>query len=156
MDGGIEDGVLIHELISLRDRLREEGRSRTGRTPNAEFLRAEIMDVLRLFGEEERNFGHTFLREGENFINVITCGGVSRTYSDIWQAEGELEFRRCAKRSANRISTILRFCTRQASVTEQRCRRTCSGPSTRTPAWKPHGLIWKRSADSPDGNSGNR
>ena len=34
MDGGIEDGGLIHELISLRDRLREEGRSRTGRTPN--------------------------------------------------------------------------------------------------------------------------
>ena len=34
MDDGIEDGGLIHELISLRDRLREEGRSRTGRTPN--------------------------------------------------------------------------------------------------------------------------
>ncbi len=67
---------------------------------NAEFLRAEIMDVLRLFGEEEGSFTHTFIREGENFVNTVKSGDVSRTYSDKWQAEDELEFRRCAKRSA--------------------------------------------------------
>lgn len=67
---------------------------------NAEFLRAEIMDVLRLFGAEERDFTHTFSREGENFINTVACEGKARTFSDEWHAEGELEFRRCAKRSA--------------------------------------------------------
>lgn len=36
-------------------------------TTDTEFLRAEIMDVLRLFREEEGDFIHTFSREGENY-----------------------------------------------------------------------------------------
>ena len=67
---------------------------------NCQFLSAEIMDVLRLFGAEERDFVHTFLRDGDNFINTIECGGESRTFSDIWRPRGELELKRYAKRSA--------------------------------------------------------
>ena len=58
------------------------------------------MDVLRLFGSEERDFSHSFVRSGKKFINVIECGGKSRTFCDEWDATDELEFRRCAKRSA--------------------------------------------------------
>lgn len=67
---------------------------------NCQFLSAEIMDVLRLFGAEERDFVHTFLRDGDNFINTIECGGECRTFSDIWRPRGELELKRYAKRSA--------------------------------------------------------
>ena len=69
-------------------------------TTDTEFLRAEIMDVLRLFREEESDFIHTFSREGENYINVIERGGISRAFSDSWHAENELQYRRFAKRSA--------------------------------------------------------
>lgn len=74
---------------------------------NCRFLSAEIMDVLRLFGAENRDFEHTFLREGDNFINIIECGGVRRTFSDEWKAEDELEYRRCAKRSAKLAFYVL-------------------------------------------------
>ena len=67
---------------------------------NCEFLSAEIMDVLRLFGAEEENFSHVFLRYGDDFINTIKCGEDSRTYSEMWHAEGQIEYKRCAKRSA--------------------------------------------------------
>ena len=67
---------------------------------DTEFLRAEIMDVLRLFREDEGDFIHTFSREGENYINVIERGGISRAFSDSWHAEDELQYRRFAKRSA--------------------------------------------------------
>ena len=69
-------------------------------TTDTEFLRAEIMDVLRLFREDEGDFIHTFSREGENYINVIERGGISRAFSDSWHAENELQYRRFAKRSA--------------------------------------------------------
>lgn len=67
---------------------------------DTQFLFAELMDVVRLFGAEDKDLSHTFRREGEDFINTIACGGKSKEYRDKWQAEGELEFRRCAKRSA--------------------------------------------------------
>ncbi len=67
---------------------------------DCEFLRHEIMDVLRLFGAEERDFSHTFAREGDKFINTVECGGNKKTFSDEWRAATETEFRRCAKRSA--------------------------------------------------------
>lgn len=69
-------------------------------TTNVQFLSAEIMDVLRLFGAEDRDFAHTFRRDGDNFINIIECGGECRTFSDIWRPRDELEFKRFAKRSA--------------------------------------------------------
>lgn len=67
---------------------------------NCEFLRPEIMDVLRLFGEEEGEFNHSFVREGNKFINSIERGDTSRVFCDEWQAEDELAFKRCARRSA--------------------------------------------------------
>ncbi len=67
---------------------------------NCQFLSADIMDVLRLFGAENRDFVHTFAREGKNFINTVECGGVRRTFADEWDAIDELEFKRYAKRSA--------------------------------------------------------
>ena len=53
---------------------------------NCQFLSADIMDVLRLFGAENRDFVHTFAREGKNFINTVECGGVRRTFADEWDA----------------------------------------------------------------------
>ena len=49
---------------------------------NCEFLRPEIMDVLRLFGEEEGEFNHSFVREGNKFINSIERGDTSRVFCD--------------------------------------------------------------------------
>ena len=67
---------------------------------NCEFLSAEIMDVLRLFGAEEEDFTHVFLRYGDDFINTVTQGGRSVGYTYRQRAEGQLEYKRCAKRSA--------------------------------------------------------
>ena len=69
-------------------------------TTNCGFLAAEIMDVIRLFGAEGDDFVHTFTHDGDNYINTIQCGSHSRTFTDTWKAEGELDFKRCAKRSA--------------------------------------------------------
>ena len=64
------------------------------------YLNAELMDVVRLFGAEDAEIVHTFRRDGENYINTVRSGEECRTYTDVWQAEGELALRRCAKRSA--------------------------------------------------------
>ena len=58
------------------------------------------MDVLRLFGAEEEDFTHVFLRYGDDFINTVTQGGRSVGYTFRQRAEGQLEYKRCAKRSA--------------------------------------------------------
>ena len=64
------------------------------------YLNAELMDVVRLFGAEDAGIVHTFRRDGENYINTVRSGEECRTYTDVWQADGELALRRCAKRSA--------------------------------------------------------
>ena len=56
---------------------------------DCEFLRPEIMDVLRLFGAGERDFSHTFAREGDKFINTVECGGNKKTFSVEWHAATE-------------------------------------------------------------------
>ncbi len=43
---------------------------------NSEFLRTEIMDVLRAFGAEEENFTHYFSCAGGKFYNSIEYNGV--------------------------------------------------------------------------------
>ena len=67
---------------------------------NCQFLHAEIMDVLRLFGCEGQDFVHSFSREGDEFINVIRAYGEELTYKNSYPARGETEHKRYAKRYA--------------------------------------------------------
>lgn len=67
---------------------------------NCESLRPEIMDVLRAFGCEERDFSHYFSSGGGKFYNCVECDGVFYDYEDEYEAEDELVFRRLAKRYA--------------------------------------------------------
>ena len=57
---------------------------------NSEFLRTEIMDVLRAFGAEEENFTHYFSCAGGKFYNSIEYNGV---FYDFEEEYGEAEFR---------------------------------------------------------------
>ena len=69
-------------------------------TANCQFLHAEVMDVLRLFGCEGQDFVHTFSHEGDNFINTIQAFGEEQTFKNSYPARGETEFKRYAKRFA--------------------------------------------------------
>lgn len=69
-------------------------------TTDCQFLHAEIMDVLRLFGCEGEDFSHSFSREGDNFINVICAYGVEHSFKDSFPARGETEHKRYARRFA--------------------------------------------------------
>ena len=67
-------------------------------TTNTEFLYPELMDVLRLFGEELPDIRHTFRAEGDRFLDEVETGGRTDFYEERMPYAGELEFRRYAKR----------------------------------------------------------
>ena len=67
---------------------------------NSEYLRPEIMDVLRLFDREEEEFTHYFSYSGGKFNNVIEYMSQFYDFEDSFNPSDELEFKRYAKRFA--------------------------------------------------------
>ena len=67
---------------------------------NCEYLRPEIMDVVRAFGEEERDITHYFSYSGGIFYNTVECGGEFFDFSNEFNPADDLEYRRYAKRYA--------------------------------------------------------
>lgn len=66
---------------------------------NSEYLRPEIMDVLRAFGCEEEDFNHYFSCASGKYLNVIEYGGEFYDFEEDCEEEDELIFKRLAKRS---------------------------------------------------------
>lgn len=69
-------------------------------TTNTEALRAEIMDVLRLFGAEEEDFTHYFSASGAKFFNSIEYMGEFFDFEEECKPENDVEFKRYARRFA--------------------------------------------------------
>ncbi len=67
---------------------------------NCEFLRQEIMDVIRLFRMEGADFAHTFSVGDGECVNAIEYGGSTSVFRDGFQAEDDIEYKRQARRSA--------------------------------------------------------
>ena len=68
-------------------------------TTNTEFLRAEMMDVLRLFGDVP-DVAHTFVYAENNFMNAVVIGGKEFDFCERHACSGEVEFKRYARRFA--------------------------------------------------------
>ena len=69
-------------------------------TTNTEFLHPELMDVVRLFGENAPDVAHNFLYAENNFINTVLVGGREYDFCEAHACANELEFKRYAKRFA--------------------------------------------------------
>ena len=67
---------------------------------NCEYLRPEIMDVLRAFDMEEGEFTHYFSYSGGKFLNVIEYGSEFYDFTDEFEPADDLEYKRFAKRFA--------------------------------------------------------
>lgn len=67
---------------------------------NSEYLRAEIMDVIRLFGAEDEDITHYFSYAANEYYNCIEYGGEFYDFCDKKQTENEIEYKRYAKRYA--------------------------------------------------------
>lgn len=67
---------------------------------NSEYLRPEIMDVLRLFDKEEEEFTHYFSYSGGKFFNTIEYRSHFYDFEDSFNPADDLEFKRYAKRFA--------------------------------------------------------
>ena len=67
---------------------------------NCEYLRPEIMDVLRAFDREEEELTHYFSYSGGKFYNVIEYGGEFYDFEDEFNPADDLEYRRYSKRFA--------------------------------------------------------
>lgn len=67
---------------------------------NCEFLRQEIMDVIRLFRTEEADFIHSFDKECGECVNRIEYEGETYEYRDEFVPGDEIEYKRLARRSA--------------------------------------------------------
>ncbi len=67
---------------------------------NSEYLRAEIMDVIRLFNAEDEEITHYFSYGANEYYNCIEYGGKFYDFTDKKQTENEIEFKRFAKRYA--------------------------------------------------------
>ncbi|MDE6791138.1 MAG: coproporphyrinogen dehydrogenase HemZ [Clostridia bacterium] len=67
---------------------------------NTEYLRAEIMDVIRLFDAEEEEFTHYFSYGADEYYNCIEYGGEFYDFTEKCETDGEIEFKRYAKRFA--------------------------------------------------------
>ncbi len=65
---------------------------------NSEYLKPEIMDVIRLFNAEEEDCTHYFSYSGGKFYNCIEYGGNFYDFEDEFNPEDEVEFKRYAKR----------------------------------------------------------
>ncbi len=66
---------------------------------NAEMLRAEMMDVLRLFGDVPP-VAHTFSCEGDLFKNTVCVDGKEYFFTERQTFDGEIEYKRYARRFA--------------------------------------------------------
>ena len=67
---------------------------------DAEFLRAELMDVMRLFGSDVPKVKQIFSADGYKFNNTIQIDGREYTFSEEQEYSGEIEFKRYARRFA--------------------------------------------------------
>lgn len=67
---------------------------------NSEYLRPEIMDVLRAFGCEGEEFTHYFSYSGGKFFNTIEYNSEFYDFEDSFNPANDLEFKRYAKRFA--------------------------------------------------------
>lgn len=65
---------------------------------NSEYLRPEIMDVIRAFGSEDADFTHYFSFGNGKFFNSIEYNGKFYDFENECEAENELVFKRLAKR----------------------------------------------------------
>ncbi len=65
---------------------------------NSEYLRPEIMDVLRAFDCEEEEFAHYFSYSGGKFFNTIEYRNRFYDFEDDFNPANDLEFKRYAKR----------------------------------------------------------
>lgn len=68
-------------------------------TTNTEFLKAEMADVLRLFGDVP-DVAHTFVYAENNFMNAVIVGGREYDFCERQDCAGEIEFKRYARRFA--------------------------------------------------------
>ncbi len=66
---------------------------------NCEYLRPEIMDVLRAFDCEEEEFTHYFSSSDGKLFNSIEYNGAFFDFSEDYEAENLLVLKRLAKRS---------------------------------------------------------
>ncbi|MDE7265786.1 MAG: hypothetical protein K2N52_05885, partial [Clostridia bacterium] len=67
---------------------------------NSEYLRPEIMDVIRAFDCEGEEFTHYFSHGGDKFFNCIEYYGRFYDFEEEKKVEDETEFKRYAKRFA--------------------------------------------------------
>lgn len=67
---------------------------------NTEYLRPEIMDVIRLFDAENDDVTHYFSYGANEYYNCIEYGGEFYDFTDTRKTENQLEFKRFAKRYA--------------------------------------------------------
>ena len=65
---------------------------------NSEYLRPEIMDILRAFDCEEEDFTHYFSFGGGKFFNSIEYNGNFYDFENEEEVENDLIFKRLAKR----------------------------------------------------------
>ena len=68
-------------------------------TTNTEFLKAEMADVLRLFGDVP-DVAHTFVYAENNFMNAVIVGSREYDFCERQECAGEIEFKRYARRFA--------------------------------------------------------
>ena len=61
---------------------------------------AELMDVVRLFGENVPDVSHTFAKNGDVFCNTATVCGRTFRFEEVQPCADELEYKRYAKRFA--------------------------------------------------------
>ena len=67
---------------------------------NSEYLRPEIMDVLRAFNAENEEFIHYFSCSGGEILNCIDYCGKIYDFSEKYEAEDETELKRLIKRAS--------------------------------------------------------
>ncbi|MCD7729248.1 MAG: coproporphyrinogen dehydrogenase HemZ [Clostridia bacterium] len=67
---------------------------------NCEFLRADVMDAVRLFGCEEEDFTHTLTYKDGAFINTVEYNGSVHSEAEPCLYSGETEYKRYARRYA--------------------------------------------------------
>lgn len=67
---------------------------------NSEYLRPEIMDVIRAFGCEDEEFTHYFSFSQDKFFNSIEYNGAFHDFENEYEVADDLVFRRMAKRFA--------------------------------------------------------
>ncbi|MBD5632508.1 MAG: coproporphyrinogen dehydrogenase HemZ [Clostridia bacterium] len=66
---------------------------------NTEYLRAEIMDVLRAFNCEDEEFLHYFSSACGKFFNSIEYNGKFYDFEEEYKTDDEIVFKRLAKRA---------------------------------------------------------